>query len=544
MTIRLFGGLIHLRGIIKRHARPLSEAWQTRVDEIKARLGIRGEVQIFGSVRVDVPMVVGFFKPVVLVPMSALTSLPRSYLEAILAHELAHVLRHDYLVNILQSVVEIALFYHPAVHWVSRRIRVERENACDDIALTIVGDKLLYARALTELEASRAHPSELALASNGGSLMLRIKRLIETDPQKRSSLRTFLVPALVLSGALGLTLASLSSCVASTDEEKAAEESSSVEAKSAEAKADLDIQWLPPALTRWKSVIVSTAERVGVDPDALAIVMLVESGGNPQAESSGGAVGLMQLMPKTAETIAKEQQLPAFSTDRLKEPELNVDLGARFFAQQMASFGKEGDANRTIELSAAAYNGGPKVVQAYLDGKAELSEETKNYKALVAGMWKERNDTRSATYDAWRERVRTRAAKKASSPLADARVTHPFGKGTHPFSGKEYFHRGIDLGKEPGAAIVAPLDGTVEKAALEGDLGNVVVLKHKNGLETHFYHLGDIAVKPGQAISKGATIGSVGATGKVTGPHLHYEVLDNGEPIDPTPYVTSDKPAP
>ena len=94
---------------------------------------------------VEVPTVIGWLRPVVLMPASALSGMGPQQLEAILAHELAHIRRHDYLVNLLQTVVETLLFYHPAVWWLSGRIRVERENCCDDLAVSLCGDPYAYA---------------------------------------------------------------------------------------------------------------------------------------------------------------------------------------------------------------------------------------------------------------------------------------------------------------------------------------------------------------------------------------------------------------
>jgi len=102
-------------------------------------------------------------------------------LEAVIAHELAHVRRYDYLVNLLQTALETLLFYHPAVWWLSRRVRVEREHACDDAAVECVGDALLYGRSLAALEQLRAPAAALALAANGGSLMQRIQRLVRLN---------------------------------------------------------------------------------------------------------------------------------------------------------------------------------------------------------------------------------------------------------------------------------------------------------------------------------------------------------------------------
>src|SRR6185369_12620027 len=120
----------------------------------------------------------GWMRPAILLPASTLSGLSVAQIEAILAHELAHIRRHDYIVNLLQCVIETLLFYHPAVWWVSRRVRDERELCCDDMAVQAVGDRVGYARALCELERLRAATPQLAMAANGGSLLTRIARLL------------------------------------------------------------------------------------------------------------------------------------------------------------------------------------------------------------------------------------------------------------------------------------------------------------------------------------------------------------------------------
>jgi peptidoglycan/xylan/chitin deacetylase (PgdA/CDA1 family) len=157
-----------------------------------------------------VPTVVGVLRPFVLVPASALTGLTPQQLEAVLAHELAHVRRHDYLVNLLQSLAEAALFYHPAARWASRHVRREREHACDDLAAAATrGGPVAYARALARLEQLRAEGTtdvRPALAADGGGeLLARIRRLVRTQQPARPSAR--LAPAfaaaLLLAAAFG-----------------------------------------------------------------------------------------------------------------------------------------------------------------------------------------------------------------------------------------------------------------------------------------------------------------------------------------------------
>jgi uncharacterized protein (TIGR03435 family) len=168
--------------------------WQQMLRELGARIGLSRPVRLLVSALVQVPTVVGWLRPVVLVPVGALGGLPGEHVEALLLHELAHIRRHDYLVNILQSVAEALLFYHPVVWWVSGHIRAERELCCDDVAVSVSGDALTYARALAQLEAYRPAHLTAAVAANGGSLAGRIARLLG---QPRPSVRTGLGPGVV-----------------------------------------------------------------------------------------------------------------------------------------------------------------------------------------------------------------------------------------------------------------------------------------------------------------------------------------------------------
>jgi BlaR1 peptidase M56/parvulin-like peptidyl-prolyl cis-trans isomerase-like protein len=151
--------------------------WCTRFACLKERIGVSSSVQLLWSASASVPMVIGWARPVVLVPTALLTGLSASQLEAVLAHELAHIRRHDYLVNLLQNVLETLLFYHPAVWWISEQVRNEREHCCDDLAAAACGGTLNYARALTALAELRHTSGSLGLAATGGSLVARIARL-------------------------------------------------------------------------------------------------------------------------------------------------------------------------------------------------------------------------------------------------------------------------------------------------------------------------------------------------------------------------------
>ena len=165
-------------GFIARHARPRRRAWTDAAARIAATLGLSRRVHVVDTSLVDTPTVIGWVRPVILLPIAAFAGLSPSQVEAILAHELAHIRRHDFLVNLLQTFAETILFYHPAVWWLSARIRTEREHCCDVVALSVCGDAVSYAEALVELESWRTVHSRLAVAATGGTLLTRVRRLL------------------------------------------------------------------------------------------------------------------------------------------------------------------------------------------------------------------------------------------------------------------------------------------------------------------------------------------------------------------------------
>lgn len=162
---------------LRRQALPAEAEVLATVAGVRDRLKLARPVRVLISAAVDCPSVIGWVRPALLLPAATVLGLTPQQLEAVLAHELAHILRYDYLVNMLQSVVETLLFYHPAVWWASARIRHERELCCDDLAVGSCGDALCYARALTRLERLRVSPPKLAMGSAGGPLLSRIQRL-------------------------------------------------------------------------------------------------------------------------------------------------------------------------------------------------------------------------------------------------------------------------------------------------------------------------------------------------------------------------------
>ena len=198
LSARLLGGLIYAARLKRRGIRPVTEQWQEMLVRLSRHLRVTKAVRLLESSLVQVPTVLGWLKPVILMPVSALVNLTPPQLEVLLAHELAHIRRHDYLVNLLQTVTETLLFYHPAVWWVSHQIRIEREQACDDIAVSICGGALIYARALTKVERLRnAAPPQPMLAATGGELRVRVRRLVGASPPPRRASSPVIGVALV-----------------------------------------------------------------------------------------------------------------------------------------------------------------------------------------------------------------------------------------------------------------------------------------------------------------------------------------------------------
>ncbi|GAB2549360.1 M56 family metallopeptidase [Spirosoma aerophilum] len=183
--LRLAGGWLYLQRLTKTATKPASSIWLHITDDLRATLAIRSAVQVRESTRIAVPMVVGVLKPILLLPIGLVTNLTTREVEAVLAHELAHIKRHDYAVNLLQSVVEVLYFFHPALWWLSARVREEREHCCDDLAVQACGgDGRILAQALAHVEELRlthiqATPAlAMAFATKRQQLLHRVRRML------------------------------------------------------------------------------------------------------------------------------------------------------------------------------------------------------------------------------------------------------------------------------------------------------------------------------------------------------------------------------
>ncbi len=196
MALRLGAGLAWV-GMLRGRAVPAPAVWQARLDTLACKLGVQRAVLLQLLPDLPSPITVGFLRPLVLLPSALLSGMPVHLLEALLAHELAHVRRWDYLANLLQSVVEALLFFHPVVWWLSGRMRDAREEVADELAAAALGDPHRMAQALHALALQQPAPTHhLALAASGGKLLQRLERLMA--PRTHTAGWKMALPALLL----------------------------------------------------------------------------------------------------------------------------------------------------------------------------------------------------------------------------------------------------------------------------------------------------------------------------------------------------------
>lgn len=200
LSIRHVGGWGYAWYMRTSLLQPAPDDWNNRLLALRHTLKVRPAIRLKTSTRVQVPLVMGWWSPIIILPMATLSGLAPHHIEAILAHELAHIRRYDYAVNLFQTAIETLLFFHPAVWWLSQRIRVEREQCCDDVAVQASGCATQYVRALLRLEELRPTKPAFALAVTDGPLLQRVQRLMGITPAAPSLRWPTSVSAVILLG--------------------------------------------------------------------------------------------------------------------------------------------------------------------------------------------------------------------------------------------------------------------------------------------------------------------------------------------------------
>jgi beta-lactamase regulating signal transducer with metallopeptidase domain len=326
MGLRLGGGWAVTQRW-RREAVVVAGPWQKRFRLLAQQVGAGGRVVLFASSRVATPVAMGVWRPVVLVPAALLTQLPEAYLEALLAHELAHVARLDFLVNVLQSLIEVLCFHHPVVWWLGHRLRTLRELLCDDRAARAIADPKCLALALDALDEVQPQLTHLALAAHGGPLFMRIQRLLHPEPYQGSSWALAPLLTLLVAGA-------------------------------AVALRANPVPTIPIMVAAAKvAKLDALAAREGLDPQLLRSLAWVESGFNARAKSPGGALGLLQVMPATAST---------FGARDLTDPDAVDAAGAKYLKHLLTRYA--GDVAKAV----TAYTSGEDAMASGLPGPEAL----------------------------------------------------------------------------------------------------------------------------------------------------------------------------
>ena len=199
-ALRFLGGLAYLQQLRYQYNRPVERKFERLISQLSSKIQLNRKVSLVESTKIRVPMTIGHLKPMVLLPAGALLALSPAQVEAVLAHELAHIKRNDFLINLFQSVVEVLFYYHPAVWWLSVQVRLERENCCDDIAVAACGDDLEYAKALLSLqEYAKSSPTfAMAFSNKKNHLLNRVKRILNHPINSNRIMEKFSITALIL----------------------------------------------------------------------------------------------------------------------------------------------------------------------------------------------------------------------------------------------------------------------------------------------------------------------------------------------------------
>lgn len=183
-SLGLINGLFYVHRIRSYKVHQVSREWKERMENYAQKLGIRQSISLLQSELVKVPVTVGHFKPVILIPIGLIFQLPAEQIETILIHELAHIKRRDYLVNLLQSLLEAIFFFNPGLLWLSSLIKEERETCCDDIVLANTSVKSNYLEALLAFHSQLPARSDLVLGLGSNQLVNRLRRIINHENKR------------------------------------------------------------------------------------------------------------------------------------------------------------------------------------------------------------------------------------------------------------------------------------------------------------------------------------------------------------------------
>lgn len=624
--------------------------WQNRFRTLVLNTGLSEKVRIFVSDHVSGPLTIGFVKPVVLVPAGFLMGLPRDQVEAILLHELAHIRRYDYLVNLLQAAIKTVFFFHPAIHYISKRIDIDREQACDDLAVAQSRDPQALVRGLAALRL-HAPGQGFAMAADGQDtpLMDRLKRLVgSVEHQRRPE---HLLMPLIVTFLIGGIYLSTSSVANAHPEPKGYEHADADKGNYKFKTKRLNGRDVTVKITedgrRW---VLADGSWTDIDKNPYVINRLSKAMPQPPQP------------PKSPKIKNGQYDETAFDA---KMNQFEIDM--EYFEADLERYFDENDHLSEHELERLERHYERKVERIERDAERiedriereieraeeqrERAAEQKERAAEQRERAKERHksDKHHANYNKMRETLygylinddfissRQQKAtmryvdnswtvngvaipsykedkycrlfskmgiKKATltkveikpgsthivSETGEGKNKHShkitIGKHVHkdgkvhdpvppvepvpPVTPQSYIHKasseqislrpdftwptnsrhvtakfgqvgkiwevshqGIDFKGKTGEPVYASADGIVQLVTTEVNWGKRIILKHDNGYQSLYGHMDSLGVSRGQYVKAGDVIGTVGSTGKSTGPHLHFEIRKKGRHLDP-----------
>jgi beta-lactamase regulating signal transducer with metallopeptidase domain len=251
--LKLLGGISYVYYLRSRLNFPADEYWIETLDKLKNKVGVKQSIDLVESALTRTPMVVGHLKPMILFPIGAINKLSPTEVEAILAHEIAHVMRKDFIFNILQSVIEALFYYHPAVWVISSTIRNERENCCDDVAIEICGNSMDYAKALVMVQEMAYYPMyqpAMAFAGNRkNQLLYRVQRILNQPQNKTNVMEKLIATCMLVVVMMGLSFGEKSFASNNFDDKKTPSVSTLVGTSSSPESPNLPTLTVPPTAT-------------------------------------------------------------------------------------------------------------------------------------------------------------------------------------------------------------------------------------------------------------------------------------------------------
>src|SRR5688572_1575078 len=448
--VRLIGGWLLSRRLVRSAAAVVAPVMKEALERACAGLNFQGKVRLLSGERIETPIVIGWLRPAILLPASALTGLSADQILAILAHELAHIRRHDFLVNGIQRAVECVLFYHPAVWWVSGRIRVERERCCDDLAVSACGDRLLYAQALVALEKARPAEPILALPTAGVGVKDRVRRVLGVGGANRDwqSAAAALVFAAILVGAgmlqptlAGPTVSPVAAVLPPAVEPQAPQAQAQAPAPAAPLSAIIAIATAegsqtseraaptpPPGPQVTQPPIAPSREaardRLGLlqveystdsfvkqagEGDTIAIKTFLAAGMNINARNEKGITALMRAA-ETGQTETVQSLLAAGANPNLTSGDISSALALAAWRGDLPTMKvliaggadvdlKISNSNEETALTLAAAYGQREAVVLLLDNKASIDPKSRTRTPLVAATCSGRFDTARTLVD-------------------------------------------------------------------------------------------------------------------------------------------------